>query len=178
MKINLTVSNERHVQLLSSMVHNMRDSVFDDVTLVCSDGQLRVNGLTLALLLPAPYRSLHLGEGALLHLPQHKVQEIWSMVVTDGQDKVQGQMQEVWQDLDNVQPQEKEIVTEPDINEIKPNTEVNNIVGIKFQDNITEPNKVFDKPFYEMEELETNEDVEYQPKLDGVGPVVNRPSTD
>ena len=165
MKINLTVSNEHHVQLVSSMLHNLRDSVFNDVTLVCSDGQLRVNGLTLALLLPAPYRSLHLEEGALLHLPQHKVQELWSMVVTDGQDKVQWQKQEVWQDLDNVQSQEKEIVTDADIKDIQPNTEVKNIVGIKFPDNKTEPSKEFYKPFYEMEELETNEDVEYQPEI-------------
>ena len=76
MKINMTVSNEHHVQMVSSVVHNMVDSAFNDVTLVCSDGQLRVNGLTLAVLLPAPYRSLHLGEGALLLLPQHKVQEV------------------------------------------------------------------------------------------------------
>ena len=75
----MTVSNEHHVQLLYSVVQNMVDSAFNDVTLVCSDGQLRVNGLTLALLLPAPYRSLHLGEGALLLLPQHKVQEVWTI---------------------------------------------------------------------------------------------------
>ena len=79
MKINMTVSNEHHVQMVSSVVHNMVDSAFNDVTLVCSDGQLRVNGLTLALLLPPPYRTLHLGEGALLLLPQHKVQEMCPM---------------------------------------------------------------------------------------------------
>ena len=58
MKINPTVSNEHHFKLLSSVVTNMVDSPFNDITLVCSDGQLRVNGLLLALLLPASYRRI------------------------------------------------------------------------------------------------------------------------
>ena len=92
MKINLFVSNEDQAMLVSSMFKSLPDSPFNDVTLVCSDGQLKVNGLTLALLLPNPYRSLPFGEGALLLLPDHKVQEVWKMLEDGGQD--QGNMQE------------------------------------------------------------------------------------
>ena len=92
MKLNLIVSNEDQAQLVSSVFKSLPDSPFNDVTLVCSDGQLNVNGLTLALLLPVTYRTLPFGEGALLLLPDHKVQEVWMMVDAWGQE--QGYKQE------------------------------------------------------------------------------------
>ena len=159
MKINLTVSNEHHIQLLSSIVDNMRDSAFNDVTLVCSDGRLRVNGLTLALLLPIPYRSLHLEEGAILLLPQYRVEEIWAMGVPENEEEVQEKKQEVWQYQNNVPLKEVEIETEPGAKELKP------IPGIKFQDQ-TEQSLEHDESVYGMgnssdedgEKEEENED--------------------
>ena len=117
MKINLTVSNEHHVNLVTSIVENMKDSAFNDVTLVCSDGELKVNGLSLALLLPASYRSLHLGEGALLLMPQYKVQEVWPLVVPEGREIVKEQ--EAMHNPYNIQQEEENIGTEPDVREVK-----------------------------------------------------------
>ena len=94
MKLNLVVSNEDQSQLVSSVLQNLRDSPFNDVTLVCSDGQLKVNYLTLALLLPEPYRSLQLDEGALLLLPDYKVQEFRLMV--DPEEQEQEKEQDNW----------------------------------------------------------------------------------
>ena len=108
----------------------MRDSAFNDITMVCSDGQLKVNGLTLALLLPVPYRSLHLGEGALLLLPQHRVQEIWAEMDQDGNQKVQGK--------DKVELKEESLFTKLHLKDLKLNQEIENINGIEFQDNQTE----------------------------------------
>ena len=156
MKINMTVSNENHAQLVSSLIHNMMDSDFNDVTLVCSDGQLRVNGLTLAMLLPAPYRSLHLGEGALLLLPQHKVQEMWVMVDLEKEEQEDWQAEEnvQLQDQHRVQLQEEEIVTEPDIKEVQPNLATKGMAfqGNHTEDNQTQPSKDFDEPIHDMED--------------------------
>ena len=130
MKITLTVNNELHDQVVSSIVDNTRDSAFNDVTMVCSDGQLKVTGLTLALLLPVPYRSLHLGEGALLLLPQHKVQEIWALMDPDVNQKVQGE--------DKAELKEEKLLTKLHLKDLKLNQEIENINGIEFQDNQTE----------------------------------------
>ena len=73
--VSLKIKSKDQAQLVSSLVKNLNDPPFNDVTLVCSDGQLRVNCLVLALLLPAFSRTLHIGEEALLLLPQHEVQE-------------------------------------------------------------------------------------------------------
>ena len=92
MKITVIVSNEDQAKLVSSVFQSIPDSPFNDVTLVCSDGQMKVNGLTLALFLPNPYRSLPFGEGALLLMPDYKVQEVWKMVEDGAQE--QGDKQE------------------------------------------------------------------------------------
>ena len=94
MKLNLVVSNEDQSQLVSSVLQNLQDSPFNDVTLVCNDGQLKVNSLTLALLLPEPYRSLQLDEGALLLLPDYKVQEFRMM--GDNEEQEQQQNEDNW----------------------------------------------------------------------------------
>ena len=146
MKINLTVSNEHHVQLVSSVVDNMRESAFNDVTLVCSDGHLKVNGLLLALLLPAPYRNLHLDEGALLLLPQHKVQEVWAMVELEGQKR--GPKQEVWQNQEKI----KELNIEHDLNEVKPSSDILNITRTKYPDDDIENEQ-------DLKELKSDTDI-------------------
>ena len=64
MKIKLSVSDEDHAQLLSGLVADVLDPDFTDVTLVCGDGQLKINRLALALLLPPCYHNLHLGEAS------------------------------------------------------------------------------------------------------------------
>ena len=140
MKINLTVSNEQHVQLVSSVLDNMMDSAFNDVTLVCSDGQLKVNGLTLALIIPEPYRSLQLGEGALLLLPQHTIKEILEVEQSGGQ--VQVQEEEFLLEREGRLLKEEDTVTD---------TEVKNIVEIKSESNQTEPNKDSNETFDVME---------------------------
>ena len=121
MKLNLIVSNEDQDQLISSVFKSFHDSPFNDVTLVCRDGQLKVNGLTLALLLPSTYRSLQLGEGALLLLPEHKVQELWMVEYYRGQDDQDGRGQDdqdgsgqehshqLGEELEQEQMQEKEV---------------------------------------------------------------------
>ena len=65
MKIKLSVSDEDHAQLLSGLVSDIHDSHFTDVTLVCDDGQLNINRLALALLLPPCYHNFHLGGSSL-----------------------------------------------------------------------------------------------------------------
>ena len=87
MKLNLIVSNEDQAQLVSSVLQSLLDSPFNDVTLVCGDGQQKVNCLALALLLPSPYRSMPLGEGALLILPDHKMQEFQLLVNREEQEQ-------------------------------------------------------------------------------------------
>ena len=71
MNLNLVVSIEDQAQLVVSVLQSLPDSPFNDVTLVCSNGQLEVNCFTLALLLPVPYR--HLGQGALLLLQEFQL---------------------------------------------------------------------------------------------------------
>ena len=94
MKLNLFVRNEDQAQLVSSVLQSLPYSPFNDVTLVCSDGQLEVNCFTLALLLPAPYRSMHLDEGALLILPDHKVQEFQLIMDPEQQERgIAGQLE-------------------------------------------------------------------------------------
>ena len=65
MKIKLSVSDEDHAQLLSGLVGDIHDPHFTNVTLVCDDGQLNINRLALALLLPPCYHNLHLGEALI-----------------------------------------------------------------------------------------------------------------
>ena len=160
MYISLTVNNEHHSHLVSSVVYNMMDYACNDVTLVCSDGQLRVIGLTLALLLPAPFRSLHIGEGPLLILPQLKVQEMWPMVGPEAHKKAQvqnqgvWQNQEMWQNPDKVQLSEEEMVPHP---------EIKNIEEIKFWNN-TKPSKDSDEPFYDMEDSSDEDSDQEQEK--------------
>ena len=105
MKLNLIVSNEDQAQLISSVFKSLPDSPFNNVTLVCRDGQLKVNGLTLVLLLPLPYRTLQLGEGALLLLPEHKVQELWML----GGGRGQEHSQKLELELEQEQTHEKEV---------------------------------------------------------------------
>ena len=108
MKITVIVSNEDQAKLVSSVFQSIPDSPFNDVTLVCSDGQMKVNGLTLALFLPNPYRSLPFGEGALLLLPNHEVQEIWKMVEDWGQQQGYKQEYEMKQEQEVYRKQEIE----------------------------------------------------------------------
>ena len=110
MKLNLIVSNEAQDRLIASVFRSLPDSPFNDVTLVCSDGHLKVNGLALALLLPVPYRTLQLGEGALLLLPDHKVQELVMRVGKGVQDQEYSQKLQVKQEQE--QNQEKEVEQE------------------------------------------------------------------
>ena len=42
------------------------------------------------MLIPAPYRILHLGEGGLLLLPQHNVKGFEAMMEPQGAEKVKG----------------------------------------------------------------------------------------
>ena len=75
---------------MNTLVDNMRDSAFHDITILCSVGQLKVYGLTLVLLIPAPYRSLYLWEGGLLLMPQHNVKDFEAMMEPQGAEKVKG----------------------------------------------------------------------------------------
>ena len=82
MKIKVTVSNEYHDGLLSTVVADLLASPSDssDVTLVCSDGEVCMPLLVMALALPAAYRTLQLDPGALLLLPQHSRGELGAVL--------------------------------------------------------------------------------------------------
>ena len=165
MRISLTVTNEHHAQLISSVVHNMMDSAFNDVTLVCNDGQMRVNGLALALLLPSSYRNLPLGEGALLLLPQHTLQEVWAMVEPESRGKVQGQERVAWQDPIEIQLNKQENGVKQDENKLQDSSEILDVSRIKFQDNQTEPFRDSEMLFYGMEDSpEEDSDQEIEDK--------------
>ena len=172
MKITLTLNNEHHVQEVSAIVDTMSDSAFNNVTMVCSDGQLKVNGLTLALLLPAPYRNLDLGEGALLLLPQHKVQEIWALMVTDGNANVQGEKQERLQDQEKVELKEDNFWTKPHLTEFKLNQEIENINGIELHDNQTEDRNQSFEHFDDIEDSLDEDSNKDKEKKDRRGSIV------
>ena len=80
MKVKLSVSLSDHQAILMSALQD--HSSFLDTTLVCGDGQVKVNRLLLALL---PLPPMALGDLPLVLMPMHGVQEVWGFLGVTGQ---------------------------------------------------------------------------------------------
>ena len=75
MEIKLSLSRNDHQSMLCSVVERLTSSDFLGVTLVCEDGQLRVNRLALALLLEPSLQELEQGEAVVL-LPGRALEDL------------------------------------------------------------------------------------------------------
>ena len=56
MKIKLFLTREKYNKQINDLISCIYNSPFPDVTLVCSDGQLSLNWLLLALIFPPAYK--------------------------------------------------------------------------------------------------------------------------